>query len=253
MSAFAQLDELREQIGLSQRDFEAALPYVGRGCSVHAAGSAARLAWALESALQAHVRYQALDIPESVYFDTMRDIRVWCDCCRAPGLRNTSWLVHHMQLELFQIGRLQFQMGPFQTPSFAECPKILQSSVLQVHIPQGKPLDDDACRQSLRDAVTFFDTYFPAYAYRAFVCESWLLFDGNAQFMDPQSNILKFASLFHPCGSTWKNPQGYDRIFGARRPRFSRPTSLQKRAMHYILRGGRLGVGFGYILKKDIV
>ena len=252
MSMDPQLSELIGKIGLPQRDLTAALPYLGCGCTPNAVSRAKRLAWALDSALQVRSRYQSLGIADSVYFDTMRDITVWCGNCRAPGLQNTAWLANHMRLELFQLGRLQFQMAPFQKPHYAACPSAL-APVLHVHIPQGSPLDHDACRRSFQYAKTFFAAHFPDYAYRAFVCESWLLFSGNAQFMQPNSNILKFASLFQLCGDNTKNPQGYDRIFGVRRPHFARSTSLQKSARRYILHGGRLGVGFGYILKEDIV
>lgn len=253
MSLSPQAAELAEKIALPQRDLAAAAPYFGRGCSMQAPGSGMRLAWALDSALQAHARYFALGISDRVYYDTMRDITVWCGNCARPGLRNTAWLVNHMRLELFQIGRLQFQMAPFYSPSFADCPPVLYDGVLHVHIPQGAPLLADDCKAALRSAAAFFQTYFPDYAYRAFVCESWLLFPGNARFMEDSSNILKFASLFHLCASKPFDLQGYDRIFGLRAPRFAHRTSLQKRALRYILRGGRLGTGFGYILKDEVV
>ena len=69
-----------------------------------------RLAVILECAMRARVEYEKAGIDEKIYYDTMSDIKIWCENNGNRGLKNYGWLSNHVRLELFRIGRLQFQL-----------------------------------------------------------------------------------------------------------------------------------------------
>lgn len=217
-----------------------------------------RLAVTLLLAKDAKEQYREKGIPESVFRDTMSDIGIWCENNSNKGLHNTSWIKNHLSLELFKIGRLQFQM--YKVPKTADFIKLLpfgaSASVLNVHIPQGEKLDIEKCRQSLINAVPFFEKYFPEFRFDYFFCESWLLYDKNREFMKEDSNIARFMDMFDIVYSAPVDSQAIERIFGKRRLNFrSYPekTSLQKNAKQYMASGGKLGFGIGIIPKDNFV
>lgn len=72
--------------------------------------------------------------------------------------------------------------------------------VLNVHIPSGAPLNQEACRAAVRDAQTFFRTYFPDWPVakaKAMLCETWLLYPDFQRILPPDSNIVGFQKMFH--------------------------------------------------------
>ena len=73
-------------------------------------GDIMRLAVILNLAVQVKERYINLGIDEEIYYDTMSDIRIWCQHNGNKGLKNYRWLKNHVSFELFRIGRLQFQL-----------------------------------------------------------------------------------------------------------------------------------------------
>ena len=109
--------------------------------------------------------YRARSIPEEIFWDSCQDFGIWCrDALNrngVPGLAEWSWIGMTMRLELFRLGRLQFEPSrlahdiriggafyPAGTPH------------LEVHIPAEAPLDPDAVQSALSQAVPFFERYF---------------------------------------------------------------------------------------------
>lgn len=217
-----------------------------------------RLAVTLLLVKDAKERYNEKGIPERVFRDTMSDIGIWCENNSNKGLHNTSWIKNHLLLELFKIGRLQFQI--YKIPKKADFIKTLpfgsSKTVLNVHIPQGEKLDIENCRESFRKAPGFFKTYFPEFSFDYFFCESWLLYDKNREFMKEDSNIVRFMDMFDIVYSAPVDSQAVERIFGKRRFNISsypEKTSLQKSAKKYMASGGKLGFGIGIIPKDKFV
>ncbi len=230
-------------------------------------GVAFCLGFALAEAERAFGRYKQLGIPEAIYYDTMQDISVWVNTCAREegivGLCELSWIRHALYLNLFQIGRLQYQF--FKTNHTVSgipaglCAKVPIGSrqpALNIHIPEGGRLDFSACQQSLQEARVFFWQYFPQYKYAGFVCDSWLLDRHNAQFMREDSNILQFASLFDCVVQTrFENNELLRRLWGIHKASreelalLPEDTDLQKRAKQYLLNGGKTGSGYGFIIK----
>ena len=216
-----------------------------------------RLAITLCAADIAHVRYAEKGISDSIFYDTMSDIGVWTADCRRTGslvngLDNTAWLAHHVRLELFKLGRLQFQ--PIKRPMILNmglrCALRVQKlpqMCLNVHIPRGGRLDENACKASFYAAPIFFKKYFDK-EYSVCTCLSWLLYPGNERFMKKGSNILKFADMFDVIGERKFDGDALKYIFGSPKPDLGKivpTTSLQKSALEYYKAGGRFGLGFG--------
>lgn len=202
--------------------------------------------------------YQEKGIPEDILFDTLDDIRIWCENNQNKGLSNYNWLKNHMSCELFKIGRLQFQLFHCRnlTLRYSRLPFKYGDRLIYVHIPQGEKLIYGDCVNSLLSAVDFFNKYFPEYDYRYFFCESWLLYEENWQFMDVSSNILQFSSLFDIAYSVKDDSQAIERIFSEKErniKNYPQKTTLQKNALAFLQSGGKLGVGVGYIDKENLV
>lgn len=211
-----------------------------------------RLAVILTLAVRIKERYEKAGISDEVYYDTMSDIKIWCEHNANRGLKNYGWLKNHVSLELFRIGRLQFQLYECKNKTllYNKLPFSYGEKLIYIHIPEGEKLEKDKCLESLKKADEFFKVYFPTHDYRYYFCESWLLYEGNRKFMSRDSNIVAFMSLFRLCYSMSVDVQAIERIYGKRRlikSRYAENTDLQKRAKQHMLKGGRLGIGIGII------
>ncbi|MCM1114375.1 MAG: acyltransferase domain-containing protein [Clostridium sp.] len=215
------------------------------------------LAVMIECAGRTKEKYEALGICDDILYDTLDDIRIWCENNNNNGLKNYNWIKNHISVNLFKIGRLQFQMLTCKnrTLNYSKLPFSYGDNIIYVHIPQGEKLIYKDCIHSINMAVDFFEKYFPAFKYKCFFCESWLLYEGNKLFMDSNSNIIQFASLFHIAYSVGEDAQAIERIYGHRclnKQKYQENTSLQRRAKAHMLKGGKLGIGIGYIDMNDI-
>ena len=207
-----------------------------------------RLAVILICAVRARKEYEKRGIPDSIFLDTMSDIKIWCENADNSGIKNYGWLKNHLRLELFRLGRLQFQLYECKnrTLNYKKLPFSYGERVIYVHIPQGERLGREKCLESFKMAEEFFGKHFPDYEYKWYFCESWMLYEGNKYFMAEDSNILAFASLFDHCYSVKLDVQAIERVFGKRRlfkRNYPESTALQRSLKKYMLSGGRAGVG----------
>lgn len=204
------------------------------------------LAYLADYALE---RNTARSIPRDITVTTLKDVNVWMDNYEtqygAVGLAEFPWLIHHYIGDLFRLGRLQYRLAP-------PLPGVPGPVAVETHIPQGEPLNVDACLASFAQAKDFFATYFPNEMPTHFMCDSWLLSPNLAQVLDEESNIVRFMRLwttipFPGDGSA----QAIQRVFGFG---FSREqlavapenTGLQRRLKAYLLGGGSLDIVAGY-------
>jgi hypothetical protein len=81
----------------------------------------------------------------------------------------------------YYLGRLMFDRG---------------AGGLNVHIPEGGPLDPAACEESFDRARAFFPRHFPEEPVTAFRCHSWLLDDQLTAYLPEDSNIVRFQRRF---------------------------------------------------------
>lgn len=208
------------------------------------------LAVILKLACDVKVKYDEAGIDEKIYYDTMSDIKIWSDKCKNGGLKNYTWLKNHVSFELFRLGRLQFQLYECKNKTllYNKLPFSYGDKLIYVHIPEGEKLSEEKCVASFAAAKEFFGRYFPQYRYEYYICESWLLFEGNKDFMREDSNIVKFMSMFDVRYSVKIDGQAIERIYGKRRffkQSYPEKTALQKSAKEYMLSGKSLGIGVG--------
>ncbi len=204
-------------------------------------------------AVEAYEQYRLKNIEDEVYFDTFRDITIWCENCfryfGEYGINEYRWLVNHVKLGIFRLGRLQFQPVCLDEKICCQDHCIESGElVLNVHIPQGQPLDEKQCDCSFKKAEAFFRG-----AGTAFVCHSWLLYPGLKDILPEDSNIIRFQNRFHIYKTDDNSRQGEDRIFGGLKDSpelYPEVTTLQKRAKEYLISGKKIGMGSGIIFSK---
>lgn len=201
--------------------------------------------------------YDEKGIDEKIYYDTLSDIKIWAEKSENGRKFNYGWLQNHVKGELFRLGRLQFQIYPCRNKTllYGKLPFSCGDNLIYVHIPEGEKLSYEMCKESFKKANIFFEAFFGEYKYSYYFCESWLIFEGNKEFMKSDSNILSFASLFSHAYSVKIDAQAIERIFGKRHifiKNYPEKTSLQKSAKAYMKKGGKMGIGIGYIYKDSI-
>jgi GNAT domain-containint protein/N-acyltransferase family protein len=125
------------------------------------------------------------------------------------GLRTAEWLTLHFRGAIYQLGRLQFNrmnIRAAERPGMASAPTWLAKAfregqpALGIHIPESGALTPEACDDSYARAGPFFEKHFPETPTRIGVCTSWLLDPQLAEYLDPDSNIVRFQSRFHVVG-----------------------------------------------------
>lgn len=216
-------------------------------------------------------RYDKKGISEDIFFDTMSDIEIWINDCRdnlhKVGLDELNWIQHHMNFDIFKIGRLQFQKTICYIPKkYEKNGETINfgDKILNVHIPRGEKLNIEECERAFTEAKKFFAKYFPEFPNNKFMCISWLLYPENEKYMTPDSNIMKFPKIFDKVIWKLEEPAGaYRWLFSVQykngdmlknkrktgsygfTENLPQNSSLQKRAIEYIKNGGSLGEGFG--------
>ena len=111
-------------------------------------GAPVCLAAALLISEDAYKQYKKLGIPDEVFYDTFSDISVWVNTAKREenidGLLEVWWIRHILYLNMFKLGRMQYQfyktdyilsgLSPFQA---LKAPIKNKSRVLNIHIPEG--------------------------------------------------------------------------------------------------------------------
>lgn len=211
-------------------------------------------------------RYAEQGIPDSVFHDSMCDLRYKTEECREVygicGSFVASWFIGFFRMTRFALGRLQFELIPlgrsYQKGKLCLSP---EQSVINIHIPRsGKPLTPGACDDAFRRAAVFFA---PELAKEnsgkipeqiPFVCDSWLLYPENRFLFPEGSNLRAFFDRFeitefktdtdgHP--NFWRL---FDRAYNGNPDTLPYDTSLRRAYVDHLRAGGNLGTGFGIFL-----
>lgn len=195
--------------------------------------------------------YERRKIPEEVFWDTFRDLAIWCaDCFEKTGtygIRQYEWFVRHMDLTIFRLGRLEFERMPSQWDILLGDTAVWPGKpLISIHIPKDGPLFEDACIQSVCQAFAFFGNELP------YVCHSWLLGPELPRLLKDSSHILRFRELFRLVAVDYQEHEAEERIFSRLEPdprNYPGKTSLQRNARAHLMAGGRLGNGLGLLRK----
>lgn len=197
-------------------------------------------------------RYAARGIPESIFHDSMADVKYKLDECRlVKGICGTfvgSWYSGFFNLTRFALGRLQFEVLPFGHEYTGRGRTLTpDSKAINVHIPRtGTPLGKADCDDAYARAGEFFrDAVSPP----VFMCHSWLLFPEHSRMLPPNSNIRRFMSEYEivESGMYADNAQAW-RLFDTEETdpdKLPADSSLRRTYIQYFKSGGVMGWGFG--------
>ena len=203
----------------------------------------------------------AAGVKKSVTIDTVRDFKCKYDECKRvcgiDGIRQWDWYKNFFTLKLFALGRLQFEIRPFNADVYKKDGRILRRGepALAVHIPQtGEPLLFSECEKSYALAKAFFKTHFNELFggdYVPFTCNSWLLYPENRDILPKTSNVLRFAERFNLV--EWGEFDDFNAIspWVFDKERIEDPadipenTAMQRALKRRLKDGKKLGWGFG--------
>jgi GNAT-like C-terminal domain/N-acyltransferase N-terminal domain len=178
-------------------------------------------------------------IADDVSWATLQDLGRGVAIHRAThgvgGLDKAFWLTHHFHGELFELGRLQFE---------------LQRDGLGLHIPATGPLTPQACDDSLALARSFLAEHFPDPARGRVVCKSWLLDEQLLDYLPADSNIVRFQRRFTLDPDAIVDDHEPLRFVFQRVPadlgELPRDTTLQRALLDHLERGGRWRIRTGW-------
>lgn len=203
----------------------------GKPKKLRKASAIAKLAAVLAALPATYANYAKRGIPDEIFFDTFRDITVWCENgfkqYGEKGLINVKWLARHVSMRLFRLGRLQFEFSRFVVipnaglGNILKCPYRLGEKCIAVHIPQGEKLDYAGVLDSFKKADAFFTKFYPEYRYRAYNVVTWLLNPELEEVLGKESNIVRFGKLFTLLGRAPDNDMNERRVFGYGKDRAS--------------------------------
>ncbi|MDE5755603.1 MAG: acyltransferase domain-containing protein [Clostridia bacterium] len=226
----------------------------------------------------AYAKFKEKGFDDTVFFDTMSDVKIWGEDCREHfgeiGVDEINWLRLHVNCRIFKIGRLQYQLCKYYFAPKTDIDGVkirFGENCFNVHIPRGERLDTDDCIKSLNRALKILHKAYSKVRADIMMCHSWMLSSHNAEFIAKESNIAKFAQLFTLAGESQGAGEHLRWIFDIHVDEkllqnnkatlgyyydlsdFTPKSSLQISAKRHIMQGGELSDGKGVILTKDII
>ena len=141
------------------------------------------------------------------------------------------------------------------TLSLTDYEKVLKTGddVLSVHIPKDGRMTPALVDEAFCLAEDFFAKYYPEKKFIAYVCSSWLLNTDIKEFLNPESNIVRFQKRFRIVVTTVNGYSLFWHVFGT--PNIGPLDELvpkndfQKKFLDRVKAGQTLYNGYGYILK----
>lgn len=119
---------------------------------------------------------------------------------------------------------------------------------VSVHIPAGGKLSPAEVADSFERARKFFAKFFPQIAFKAFVCESWLLDTNLRQLLPATSNILAFQNEFRVVTLAEDDVSLFMFIFDTEKKPLNEllpTTPFQQSILNHVKNGGEIHFGTG--------
>lgn len=201
------------------------------------------LACMLRCARETYGRYQAGGIPEQVFTDTFRCfprfIGEHIAGYGAPAFDRDWWTARQVSMELFRLGELEY-----------ETVELDGAPAISIHIPSDAVLTQQRLRASWERAAAFLGTHRPAHRDGIWFCHSWLLEPALARVLPPGSNILAFQRSFRIDHVDYGARDFIEWVFknpGLAPADYPENTTLQRGLKRWLLGGGEIGEGLGYL------
>lgn len=207
------------------------------------------------------MRYEKQGLPMDVFDKSLEDMK-WkmLECYEIHGVYGNfvgHWYDGFFNLTRFGLGRLQFELRPFEGKEDCEVDGVQihpGDAVINMHIPSAGPMKPELLDDAFARAEVFFKEHFPK-DYTVFGVESWLI-DPDLVRILPEGNMKAYADRFHLVAAEKSEmifPDGW-RVFGAewkKKPEeLPRKTGLQRAIADYLQQGGKLGSGYGIFVRK---
>lgn len=201
--------------------------------------------------------YKEKNIPDDVLYDTLQDTSIFMwdrkNKTRRLNVPSNFWLSKGFSGGVFRLGRMQFEMTTLKEDS--TIPGISKGDpVFEGHVPQGQPLDHDACWESYKRAFPFFEKHF-GFKAKAVHLSTWMLDPELTKLLPPTSNIVKWANDVTLFPDIIPSTLG-SFIFGNINfdPKTApRDTSLRRAILDHIEKGGKFVNRAGVILRETIM
>lgn len=204
-------------------------------------------------------RFTAAGVSDEIFTDTAKDL-TWklLECRKLTGVWGTvtyRWFKLHMHLQIFALGRLQYQYGTFwpdTTVSWNGYTLKHGDKTINLHIPSCGPLTEETRMDSYRKAFRFFGATRekPLLIH----CTSWLLTPAAPEIFPKDSNLmnfwLDFAPVYTHCGkeafgNAWRV---FNMPFTGDASVLPRNSTLQRNIIRYLESGRILPEGCGLLL-----
>lgn len=198
--------------------------------------------------------YLEKDLPLAYYRNSMADLKYKLEECKLVygivGSFVAKWFVGFFKLTRFGIGRLQFEVVPFED-NYRKNGIVLtpDTKVINIHIPRSKePLTEEACTEAYHAAKAFFSgevTTVPC----PFVCDSYLLYPENERFLPKHTNTYRFFQSFEILSVQPDNERNnLWRLFDTMEKNIDRlpaDTTMRRAFISHLKNGGKMGSGRG--------
>lgn len=211
------------------------------------------------SLMTKHLRelYIRNNIDLTIYDNTVLDLRYKLEECKLVhgiiGSFVARWWFRFFILERFALGRLQFEIDPFEHEYNKDGVVLTEESkVVNVHIPRTEtPMDKDSCDASYKMAKEFFKDKIDGEIY--FVCHSWLLYEENKYILNKNSNTYRFMSEYELLESETNDGEDLWRLFDTLEKdpnKLPTNSSFRLAYVNHLKAGKKLGWGYG--IKKEV-
>lgn len=128
--------------------------------------------------------------------------------------------------------------------------------IIDIHIPEGGPMDFAQCGESIDLAVKFFPAYFPEKPTPVAFCSNTWMFDSQlTKLLPPTSNIVRFLKEFYLYPSFSDEKEPFRRVYGYVPDDLKtvpRDTTLRRAIADFTLSGGHLCCAGGFLPIKGL-
>ncbi|GAA1553133.1 hypothetical protein GCM10009804_07630 [Kribbella hippodromi] len=111
------------------------------------------------------------------------------------GLHTQNWVTHHFRGAIYALDRLHFERQRCWFDARDEGGPAAGEPVLGLHIPEGR-LTPESVDAALERARAFFRAHYADEQYAYATCVSWVLDPQLAEYLDAETNLIRFQRRF---------------------------------------------------------
>ena len=128
---------------------------------------------------------------------------------------------------------------------------------ISVHIPPQASFTPESVKEAFVQAIELFRKCYPEFAYKAFVCHSWMMEKRLKEIMGKETNITRFAKSWHPFPLLSQGEGVYAFLFhvpaGTPVEELPENSSMQRKLKQYLQEGNLFYEKCGLLLPDEAV